>query len=38
MHIEFWWESQEERDHWEALGLGERIVSKLILEKYDGVV
>jgi hypothetical protein len=35
MHIGFWWESQKER---EDLDTGGRIIIKLILEKYDGVV
>jgi hypothetical protein len=26
MHIEFWWESQKERDHLEDLDIGERII------------
>jgi hypothetical protein len=26
MHIEFWWENQKERDHWEDLDVGGRII------------
>jgi hypothetical protein len=33
MRIGFWWESQKDRDHWENLGIGVRIILKLILEK-----
>jgi hypothetical protein len=35
MHIGFWWVSQEERDHWEDLDVGRRIIPVLrwILEK-----
>jgi hypothetical protein len=32
MHIRSWWESQKERDHYEDLGVGERIILKWILE------
>jgi hypothetical protein len=38
IHIGFWWESQEQIDHYEHLGVGERIILKWILEKLDGVV
>jgi hypothetical protein len=38
MHIVFWWKSQKERDHYEDLEVGGRIILKWILEKYDGVV
>jgi hypothetical protein len=34
MHVEFSWESQKERDHWEILNVGGRIVLKWI-EKWD---
>jgi hypothetical protein len=29
----FWWKIQKERDHWEHLDKGERIILKWILEK-----
>jgi hypothetical protein len=32
----YWWEWQKERDHWESLDVGERIIVKRILEIYDG--
>jgi hypothetical protein len=38
MHIGFWWESQKERDHYEDLDVGARIILEWILERYDGVV
>jgi hypothetical protein len=31
-YIEYWWESQKERDHWEDLDVGGRIILKLILD------
>jgi hypothetical protein len=33
MHIGFWWESQMERDHWEDLDIGGRIILEWILER-----
>jgi hypothetical protein len=33
MHIEFWWESQKEREHRKDLDVGGRIILKWILEK-----
>jgi hypothetical protein len=33
MHIEFWWESQKERDQYKKLHIGRRIILKWILEK-----
>jgi hypothetical protein len=32
MYIGFWWERQKERDHWEDLDVGKRIILKWILE------
>jgi hypothetical protein len=32
-HIGFWCSSEKERDHWENLGVGSRIVLRWILEK-----
>jgi hypothetical protein len=37
MHVRFWWESQKERDQYEDLDVGGKIL-KWILERYDGVV
>jgi hypothetical protein len=31
--VGFWWESQKERDHYEDLNAGGRMILKLILEK-----
>jgi hypothetical protein len=36
MHIGFLWHGQKERDHYEDLDIGERIILKWILEEYDG--
>jgi hypothetical protein len=33
MYIGFWWESQNERDHYEYLDLGGRVILKCILDK-----
>jgi hypothetical protein len=33
MRIGFWWEGQKERDHWEDLYIGERIILRWILER-----
>jgi hypothetical protein len=32
MHVEYWWESQKERNHWKEEGVGGRAILKLILE------
>jgi hypothetical protein len=32
IHIGFWWQSQKERDHYEDLDVGGRIIIRLILE------
>jgi hypothetical protein len=37
MHIEYWWESQKERDHWEDQDVGGWTILKWILERGDGV-
>jgi hypothetical protein len=33
----YWSERQKERDHWEDHDVGEWIISKWILERYDGM-
>jgi hypothetical protein len=33
MHAGFWWESQNKRDHYEDIDVGERITLKWIIEK-----
>jgi hypothetical protein len=33
MHVEYWWKSQKERDHWENQNVDVWIVLKRILEK-----
>jgi hypothetical protein len=33
MRIGYRWESQKERDHWEDLDVGGKIILKLILER-----
>jgi hypothetical protein len=33
MHIEYWWESQKERDHWEDQDVGGWAILKCILER-----
>jgi hypothetical protein len=40
MHMRFQWESQKERDHWEDLGVGRRIILNWILREigWDGLV
>jgi hypothetical protein len=38
MHIEYWWESQKERDHWEDQDVGGLAISKWILGRQDGIV
>jgi hypothetical protein len=37
MHIGFWWESQKERDNWEILDVGERIILKYILTGWGSM-
>jgi hypothetical protein len=38
MHVWFWWESQKERDHYEGVDIGGRIILRWILEKQGGVM
>jgi hypothetical protein len=38
IHTEIWWESQKERDHSEDQDVDGWIISKWILERYDGMV
>jgi hypothetical protein len=38
MHIEYWWESQKERDHCEDHGVYAWTILNWILERYDGMV
>jgi hypothetical protein len=33
MHVRFWWESQEEKDDYEVLDVGGRIILEWILER-----
>jgi hypothetical protein len=33
MHIEYWWESKKERDHWEDQDVGGWAILKWILER-----
>jgi hypothetical protein len=38
MHIDYWLESQNERDHYEDQGVSGRIILRRILERQDRVV
>jgi hypothetical protein len=38
MHIGYWWEIQNERDHWKEQDVGGWTILKWILERYDGMV
>jgi hypothetical protein len=38
MHIRYWWESQKEINHCENQDVGGWIISKSMLEKWNGVV
>jgi hypothetical protein len=38
MHIEYRWESQKVRDHWEDQDVGVWTILKLILERENGMV
>jgi hypothetical protein len=33
MHIGFWWDSRKERDHYEDLDVGGRLILEWILER-----
>jgi hypothetical protein len=37
-HIDYWWESQRERDHYEDQDVGGWIILGWILERWDGVM
>jgi hypothetical protein len=37
-HIDYWWENQKERDHWEDQDVGGWIILGWILERWDGVM
>jgi hypothetical protein len=37
MHIEYWWEYEKERDHWEDQDVGGWAILKWILERSDGI-
>jgi hypothetical protein len=34
--MQFWWGNLRERDHFEDLGIGWRIILKWIFKKWDG--
>jgi hypothetical protein len=36
MHRRYWWGNLKERDHLEDVGVGRRIILKVILKKWDG--
>jgi hypothetical protein len=38
MHIEYWWKSQKERDHWEDQDVGGWTILKRISERGNGMV
>jgi hypothetical protein len=38
MHIGYWWESQNESDHWEDQGVGGWTILKWTLERWDRMV
>jgi hypothetical protein len=38
MHIEYWWESQKKKDHWEDKDVGGWTILKWIFKKLDGMV
>jgi hypothetical protein len=38
MLIDYWWESQKERDHWEDQDVGGWIILGWILGRWDGVM
>jgi hypothetical protein len=38
MNIGYWWESQNERGHYEDQEVGGRIILKWILERKNGII
>jgi hypothetical protein len=38
MLIDYWWENQRERDHYEDKDVGVWIILRRILERWDGVM
>jgi hypothetical protein len=38
LHIEYWWENQKKRDHWDDQDGGGWTILKWILERADGMV
>jgi hypothetical protein len=36
VHIGFWWESWKERDFFQDLGAGGRVITNWVLNKWDG--
>jgi hypothetical protein len=38
LHIEYWWEKEMERDHWEYQSIGGSTKLKWVLERYDGIL
>jgi hypothetical protein len=38
IHVGYWWESQQERDHYEDLDVGGRRILKWIVKRWVGMV
>jgi hypothetical protein len=36
VHVEFWWETPKEEDHFEDLRVDGRIILKRVFKKWDG--